>query len=89
MITVEIAYAKPEQQYLLSLELPGGITAKEAIEQSGILELCPEIDLNSADIGIFSNMVTSAHKLTTGDRVEIYRPLCQDPKAARLKRLGK
>jgi putative ubiquitin-RnfH superfamily antitoxin RatB of RatAB toxin-antitoxin module len=58
---------------------------------SGILELFPEIDLNSADLGIFGKIVREPEKqeVLEGDRVEIYRPLLIDPKQARLNRAAK
>jgi putative ubiquitin-RnfH superfamily antitoxin RatB of RatAB toxin-antitoxin module len=83
---VEIAYANPEQQCLLKVEVPSGCTVETAIERSGVLELFPEIDLQQQTVGIFSRPVALDHIVTAGDRIEIYRPLLVDPKAARRKR---
>ncbi|MCK5667060.1 MAG: RnfH family protein, partial [Thiotrichaceae bacterium] len=36
-MNVEVAYAKPEKQVIISLEMPKITTVEQAIEQSGIL----------------------------------------------------
>lgn len=86
MIKVEVAYALPERQTLLRLEVPEGTTAEEAIQRSGILDRHPEIDLAVSKIGIFAKPVPASRVLREGDRVEIYRPLIADPKAVRRQR---
>lgn len=78
-----MAYALPDRQYLVGLELPAPVTAGEAIRQSGLLEMNPELDIESMEIGIFSRPVKLDAPLVQGDRVEIYRPLELDPKEAR------
>lgn len=85
-LSVEIAYALPETQLLIELEVVAGTTAREAIENSGILRRFPEIDLPGQKIGIFGKVVKPDCVLKPGDRVEIYRPLIADPKDARRRR---
>ncbi|MGD2074507.1 MAG: RnfH family protein [Gammaproteobacteria bacterium] len=85
-ITVEVAYAKPEEQLIISLEVPRGATCREAIEQSGILDHFHEIDLEKAKVGIFGKLKKLDEPLRPGDRVEIYRPLIADPKEVRRQR---
>ena len=82
-IVVEVAYALPERQALLPLQVAKGTSAREAIEQSGILELFPDIDLDQHRIGVFGRLCTPDRVLESGDRVEIYRPLLADPKEVR------
>lgn len=86
---VEVAYATPERQTLLTVELPPGANAGEAVTESGILDRHPEIEWPGAPIGVFSRKVDSGHLLREGDRVEIYRPLIADPKEARRRRAAK
>jgi uncharacterized protein len=86
---IEIAYAKPEQQRLLSLEISAETTVQQAIEQSGIMNQFPEIDLNVNRVGIFSKPCKLDQLLQAGDRIEIYRPLIADPKEARKNRAAK
>lgn len=89
MIQVEVAYALPDEQIVLPVEGEPGMTVKEAIEQSGILELHPEIDLAKNKVGVFGKATKLDAVLYPGDRVEIYRPLIADPKEARKKRASK
>lgn len=82
-ITVEVAYALPEEQWLLEVKVPEGTTAAEAVELSGILTQRPEIDLGQNKLGIFGKATKPAQVLRDRDRVEIYRPLIADPKEVR------
>lgn len=89
LIKIEIAYARPEQQKILTLMVKEGATIEEAIDRSGILELFPEIDLTKQKVGIFSQIKKLTDKIKEDDRIEIYRPLLIDPKEARRKRAKK
>ncbi len=86
---VEVAYALSEKQSLVTLELEEGVTIKDAIEASGILEQYKEIDLSKDRVGIFSKFATLDTVLREKDRVEIYRPLIADPKKVRQERATK
>lgn len=88
MIRVEVAFARPDRQEIISLIVEEGTTAVEAVDRSGIVAIFPEVDPESADMGIFGKVIKnpSAHELREGDRVEVYRPLKIDPKQARLNR---
>ncbi len=86
LITVEVAYARPEEQLIIRLEVPFGTTLRQAIEQSGILEHFSDIDLGDARVGIFGKLKKLDENLRAGDRVEIYRPLLADPKQVRKQR---
>ena len=85
-ITVEVVYATASKQKLLSLKVPTGTTAQQAIEQSGILAEFPEIDLTQQKIGIFAKSVKLDTILREKVRVEIYRPVIADPKEVRRQR---
>lgn len=82
-IHVQVAYATPERQWLIDLDVPVGSSAHDAIRLSGILDEVPHLDATS--IGVFGESVSHAHRLQAGDRLEIYRPLIADPKDARRK----
>jgi putative ubiquitin-RnfH superfamily antitoxin RatB of RatAB toxin-antitoxin module len=86
MINVEIAYAKPEKQTLISMSVAENCTVSEVILQSGILAECPKLKLESLSVGIFSTPCTLEKVVENGDRIEIYRPLQVDPKDARRQR---
>lgn len=83
---VEVAYATPQQQVILDLMVSPDTTIEQAIEQSGVLERFPEIDLSVNKVGIFGKLSKKTLGLKAGDRVEIYRPLLADPKEVRRKR---
>lgn len=85
-IAVEVVYARPDAQLVIPLQLESGATLRLAIEQSGILQRFPEIDIETVKTGIFGKAAVKDAPLNQGDRVEIYRPLIADPKAARKKR---
>ena len=85
-IQVEVAYALPDQQVILALNVPVGTNVEESIKRSGILERFPEIDLTQNKIGVFSKLTKLDALLRNKDRVEIYRPLIADPKEVRRKR---
>ena len=96
LISVEVAYAAPEKQLILQIDVAVGTTAFEAAELSGIVNEFETIDLNKDAMGIFfffldgKNMPRpKEYILKARDRVEIYRPLTIDPKQARLARAEK
>lgn len=86
MISVIVAYALPEKQYVFPIKVPTSSTVEDAIVLSKILQLRPEIDLSQTKVGIFSRIVKLQDTLNEGDRVEIYRPLIADPKVLRRQR---
>lgn len=91
MITIEVAYARPDTQALLSVQVPLGTTLLEAVARSGIVLQFPEINLQAATLGVFSRIEKkpASYIVQEGDRIEIYRPLLIDPKEARKARAEK
>ncbi len=85
-LRVEVVYALPERQVVIALEVEEATTALQGIEQSGILRQFPQADPRRDGVGVFGKRVTLDTPLRDGDRVEIYRPLIADPKAARRER---
>ena len=83
---IEVAYATPDKQILLSMDVPAGCTVAEAIGLSSIREEFPDMEVDPKAVGIFSRKVSMDHELKEGDRVEIYRPLVADPKEMRKQR---
>jgi len=80
---VEIVYASETTQQLLSLSVQPGCTVQQAIDQSGLLTVFPEIDLKPNSVGIWAEKRPLDTVLIPGDRVEIYRPLLMSPTEAR------
>lgn len=88
-IQVEVAYALPDKQAIIALEVAEGTTALEAARQSGVTGRFEGIDLDNAKLGIFGKVVSPRQVLEAGDRVEIYRPLQADPKEVRKERAAR
>ncbi|MCR6632772.1 MAG: RnfH family protein [Magnetospirillum sp.] len=82
-MNVRVVYAKPERQVVLTVELPEGATIKDALEKSGILARCPEIDLATQKVGVWGKVAELDAVLEPDARVEIYRPITVDPKTVK------
>ena len=78
---IQVAIARPERQEVIELELPEGSTVADALAAVG--------HANAPSVGIWSRACKPEAPLREGDRVEIYRPLIVDPKAARQRRVDK
>lgn len=81
-----VAYAPDgARQYLWHVVLPAEATIAEAIDaarrQARAQE--PDIPWNSATVGVFGEPRTRADLPDDGDRIELYRPLRDDPRARR------
>ncbi|MDO6619893.1 MULTISPECIES: RnfH family protein [unclassified Shewanella] len=86
---VDVIYALPTQQKIISVNVLPGTTFIEAVKQSNIVSFFPEIDLAKVKLGVFSRQVKHDEVLVSGQRIEIYRPLIADPKDVRRKRAEK
>jgi putative ubiquitin-RnfH superfamily antitoxin RatB of RatAB toxin-antitoxin module len=84
-IAIEVAYAGPEGQVILTLRVPSGTTAWEAVERARA-ELPQGVVPDPSRLGIYAKKVPAEQVLEEGDRVELYRPLTLDPMEARRRR---
>lgn len=96
LINVEVAFALPHKQKLVSLKVRPGTTALQAVSLSNIANEFPGEDISESPMGIFGQALGSKglaapaeYVLGPGDRVEIYRPLQADPKEVRKQRAEK
>ena len=81
---VEVVYALPDQQRVVMLALPEtGLTARAAVERSGLLDEFPDLRDRPLVLGIFGAVCAPDRPLRDRDRVEIYRPLRVDPRVQR------
>ena len=83
MDVVTVAYATPERQVELDVFVRGVMSVSDAIDQSGLLQQFPGIDLDKQSVGINSRKVSLDTPVASGDRVEIFRELHLDPMQAR------
>ncbi|WP_394173936.1 RnfH family protein [Thalassotalea litorea] len=88
-LLVEVVYALPHKQTLLSLHVEENSTLEQAIVASGVLQLYPEIELKKNKVGVWNKAAKLTDRLEDGDRIEIYRPLIADPKEVRKRRAEK
>ena len=87
-ISIQVVCAEAGRQTVLKLEVEAGCTVTEALLRSGILAQHPDIDASACGFGIFGHEVTRDHRLQDGDRLEVLRPLMEDPRERR-RRLAK
>ena len=85
-IRIEVAYALPEEQVILVVDMKEGTTIEQAINASGILDKYSGIDLSKQKVGVFGKLKKMDQVLRAGDRIEIYRALIADPKEIRKQR---
>ena len=88
-IQVEVAFAKPDLQVIVPLQVPPATTAAEAIQRSELAARFPELEPLTYKYGIFGKVCKPDQALRAGDRIEIYRPLIADPKQVRRERAAK
>ncbi len=80
---VEVIYATPDEQRIVGIEWQRGLTAIEAVRRSGLIESYPAIESSPLILGLFGERIAESHELEPGNRVEICRPLQQDPRDMR------
>lgn len=78
-----VAYAGPARQYLWPVVLTDEATIGEAIEAARRLAPTEEIPWDSAAVGIFGELRERTDVPAEGDRIELYRPLSDDPRIRR------
>lgn len=90
-IAVEVAYALPDKQKIVSIEVTEGTSVYEAAVNCGIEQFFPDLQVAECKMGVFGKTVAKPQQqlLREGDRVEIYRPLIADPKEVRKARAAK
>ena len=87
-IRIRVVCAEAGRQTVLSLDVEAGCTAGEALQRSGILAIHAGLDADACGIGIFGREVPRDYRLKDGDRLEVLRPLQEDPRERR-RRLAK
>ena len=71
------------RQYLWRVVLPAEATIAEAIGAARRQAPAADIPWDSAPVGIFGEPRTRADLPADGDRIELYRPLSEDPRVRR------
>ncbi len=84
-MNIEIVLAYPDRQYLATLWVDTGTTLRQAAVHAFEQGLIPQpeegsIEPQTVPLGVFGESEEDAYVLSEGERIEIYRPLLQDPK---------
>jgi putative ubiquitin-RnfH superfamily antitoxin RatB of RatAB toxin-antitoxin module len=86
-----VAFALPLRQLLWAVELPAAATVAEALHQARLQARARgeegQVPWDSDSLGIFGEPCRREDVPRDGDRVEIYRPLINDPRASRRARV--
>ena len=78
-----VAYATRERQYLWAVDVPLDATIAEALEAARQLADEPDVPWDTAPVGIFGEPRERSDLPEEGDRIELYRPLANDPRDRR------
>jgi hypothetical protein len=86
-VRIEVAYALAQGAIQRTYDLHEAATVGDALKAAGADPAFAAIDVEGSPIGVFGAPARREQPLHPGDRVEIYRPLALDPKAARRARV--
>jgi len=90
-IDLQVAYALADEQQCISVNIPDGTNAREALIYvlENALIVLSDIDAQcnpmALPLGVYGQRVADDYKLRPAERLEIYRPLLQDPMERRRK----
>jgi putative ubiquitin-RnfH superfamily antitoxin RatB of RatAB toxin-antitoxin module len=85
-IGVSVVLAEASVQRVVSLAVAAGTTAWQAVLLAGVLEGREDLESSGLAPAVYGKQVDRDRVLEDGDRVEILRPLPQDPKLRRRRR---
>jgi hypothetical protein len=82
-IHIEIVYAQEQQAIVKALPMAPGSRVGDALAAAAVAAEFAGVDLANAPVGIYGRLARRDQELKDGDRIEIYRQLVLEPKAAR------
>lgn len=89
MISINLVYATADKQQIVPLSIAPGTQARtvvmNAVKESQVILYGDNENAHTVPIGVYGQQVADDYILEEGDRLEIYRPLMQDPKERRRK----
>jgi putative ubiquitin-RnfH superfamily antitoxin RatB of RatAB toxin-antitoxin module len=85
-ISVQIVRAYAHRSIIKCFDLAAGALIADALSKASVDADFRGVDLMNSPVGIFGKLTAKDQALKDGDRIEIYRPLAQEPKLARRKR---
>jgi len=84
---IEVVYALAHGAIQRSYDLPAAATVGDALQAARADPAFAGVDVDGSPFGVFGARARRELPLRPGDRVEIYRALALDPKAARRTRV--
>jgi putative ubiquitin-RnfH superfamily antitoxin RatB of RatAB toxin-antitoxin module len=85
-IGVTVIFAESARAISRQYSLAQGSTVEDALTLAVADPEFAGVDMAQLPVGIFGRVVQRNQPLQQGDRVELYRPLAEDPKTARRQR---
>ena len=82
---IEVVVAEASRAIVKSYVIDAPATVGDALARASADPAFAGVDFDAA-VGVFGRLVLADAPLRDGDRVEIYRPLREDPKSARRRR---
>jgi len=82
-----VAYATRDRQFHWEVRLSAQATVSEALAAARALAANEEIPWDDAPVGIFGERCARTTIPADGDRIELYRPLPDDPRERRRRRV--
>ena len=86
MINVSVVLAWPDKEVSAVMILKENSTVGLAINIAKEDPVFLDVDFEDYAIGIYGELCGLEHVLSDGDRIELYRPIKEDPKEQRRKR---
>jgi len=82
--SAEVAYARPEHQWLVKVKVVAETTVRQAVEASGLMPVAERYEPSGIEgFGICGQRVDPDAPVSAGDRIDILRPLREDPRERR------
>ena len=85
-ISVSVVMAVPGKTLSVSLRLKENADVACAIALAEKNSIFSDVKFKDFSIGIYGELCELSRKLSDGDRIELYRPIIEDPKEQRRKR---
>jgi putative ubiquitin-RnfH superfamily antitoxin RatB of RatAB toxin-antitoxin module len=82
-VRIEVVYAAPDRVIVKTYDLPAPARLADVLRTAAADPAFLGVDLTNSPVGVFGRRMAPQQFVRDGDRVEIYRPLANDPKSAR------
>ncbi len=86
LVHCEVACGVREYQHVVSVSVPVGTSAAQAVVLSGIAVYFPQCDWRAPPLAVYGELIDAHTPVQAGDRIEVLRPLLIDPMTRRRER---